>query len=248
MKFIVIVLCLLSEKYLIHALSLHRFNWFKDYSTQVMKQTDKFAFMSSPWLKLLGLVLPLFLVTWLVLCLFGGFLFGFVGLVLNLLIFYYCLGPKNPFYPSTEKKGKMQADASDYFSEVNGQLFAVIFWYIFTGPLGILVYRLVSLSQALKPIGFQARLLTDLLDWLPARLTALLYMLVGNFQRGLVHLVSRFLSAPAKNNKLLEDCGLASAASQEGGEVPMAVAEQLVEHAVIVLLVFLALFTLVAWM
>lgn len=248
MKFIVIVLCLLSERYLVHALSLNRFSWFKDYSDRLLKQTDNTSFLSSAWLKLLTLVLPIVLLTWLVLCLLGNVLFGFIGLFLNVGIFYYCLGPKNPFYPSTDKKGKKQADAADYFAEVNGQLFAVIFWYIFTGPLGIIVYRLVSLSQSLKAVAGQARTLTDILDWLPARLTALLYMLVGNFQRGLVHLMSQLLSPPVKNNQLLESCGLASAANKDGEEVPVPMAEQLVEHAVIVLLVFLALFTLIAWM
>lgn len=76
----------------------------------------------------------------------------------------------------------------------------------------------------------------------------MLFLLVGNFQRGF-HLFAQYvLTYPDSNDKILRGCGLQAVRINDTEEVPMAAAENLVEHATIVLLVFIALFTLVAWL
>lgn len=255
MKLFVIVLCLLSERFLLHALSFHRFSWFKGYCHFIARNVKSHSGLSSPSLLLLLLIIPLALVPALLLFILGGLLYGFLGLILNIVIFHYCLGPQNPFYPVTEKKTEDPAPeqgitsvSGRYLAEVNGQLFAVLFWYILTGPVGIIIYRSISLSQGFEPVAEKAGWATSLLDWIPARMTALLYMLVGNFQQGIHYLGKYFIAAPEKNHLMLSKCGLASASIDSDKSVSITAAESLVEHSVIVFLVFLALFTLAAWL
>ena len=249
MKLLVIVLCLLSERFLVHASSHNRFHWFSTYCNNMQQGLSKKLSLSNPWLVFIMILLPLLLAASLVFCFFGDFLFGFVGLLLNIVIFYYCIGPGNPFYPvHTQAAEQNNSDAGGYLAQVNGQLFAVVFWYIATGPLGLLVYRMVSLCQKQALVSQQASWLTGLLDWLPARMTSLLYLLVGNFQSGLQHFSRLFFTSPENNYTMLTVCGLHAARHDEQEQVPLPQAERLVEHAIIVFLVLIALFTMVAWL
>ncbi|CEK10930.1 CobD/CbiB family protein [Legionella hackeliae] len=251
MKLFVIVLCLLSERYLVHTVSHNRFYWFSSYFaaiSQKLRTTD--ASLLSQISILLAVVLPPIILAWVIFYIFGHIIFGLIGLLLNLIIFYYCLGPQNPFYP-VRAEGEDQDNegvVGNYFAKVNGQLFAVIFWYILAGPLGVLLYRLISLCQEQLPTMHLSRIITNLLEWIPARLTVLLYLLVGNFQRGIHFFAQAFFSAPEKNDTLLSTGGLLAARTNDNEPVPMPYAESLVEHALIVYLVFLALFTLVSWL
>lgn len=247
MKLLVIVLCLLSERFLVHVSSHKRFHWFSVYGKVVEGSLLKVSFLSSPWLMLIAVLLPLLLLTFIVLHFFANWLFGFVGLLLNVVIFYCCIGPGNPFYPMQEKTREHAGtdEVGTYLSQMNGQLFAILFWYIFWGPLAILAYRLISFCQNQKAMSQQAVWLTNWLDWLPARMTALLYLIVGNFQTGFRFFSKLFFSEPVNNQHLLSTCGLNALAGDE--PVDIAPAEHLVEHAIIALLALFAFFTLVAW-
>ena len=250
MKLLVIVLCLLSERFLVHASSHHRFRWFSMYGTAMEQRLSKITFLSSPWIMLVLALLPMLLAVFIALYISTNWLFGFIGLVLNVIIFYCCLGPVNPFYPvrvSTADHANNE-EIGTYLAQVNGQLFSVIFWYIVLGPLAALAYRLTSLCQSQQAISLQASRLTGLLDWVPARITTLLYLIVGNFQAGLRHFTNFFFSQPESNQNLLTTCGLQALGCGGGEPANMPYAERLVEHAVIALLVLLACFTLVAWM
>lgn len=246
MKLFVIVLCLLSERFLIHSISYQRFSWFDKYFSYIKNLCERQQyFTKSPYL-LLVVVGPLALVVLSLYLILHHVLFGLVGLLANIAIFYYCIGPQNPFYPITE------TDVDDGFSDpsglflakVNRQLFSVIFWYVLAGPVGALVYRLITLSQSMSETKQAATQLTNILEWVPARLTALLYLLVGNFQSGLKHVTPFLLAKPELNNQMLYECGLFSIRNTEEEQVPMPIAETLVEHATIVLLVLIALVTL----
>lgn len=248
MKLMVIVVCLLSERFLMHSVSYQRFAWFGDYCHRITQFIEKNNYFTNPWFLLASITVPIILVTALVYFLLKGVLFGFVGLILSILIFFYCLGPQNAFYPLSEEGSPSNTQVRNYLAQVNTQLFAVLFWYILAGPIAALTYRVISLSQGISSVSEQAKEVSDVLEWLPARLTVLLYLLVGNFQRGF-SLFSQFIfSNPNLNNQMLGECGLQAVRSNETEEVSIPEAESLVEHAVIVLLVFIALFTLVAWM
>lgn len=250
MKLLVVVLCLLSERFLMHAISYRRFIWFPAYCNKIQQGFANISLIKNPWILLLILILPLVLATALIYGLLHGIAFGFVGLVFSVLIFLYCLGPNNVFYPITLAVDEMDntAQISNYLADANTQLFAPLFWYILGGPIAVLIYRLIESCSEIIAVREKAVLLTNLLEWVPARLTAILYLLVGNFQNGFVAFRQYVLAKPSLNKALLSECGLKAIRTTDAQEIPMPMAENLVEHATIVVLVLIALFTLDAWL
>ncbi len=250
MKLLVILLCLLSERYLIHAMSYLRFNWFPVYCKKIEKSVSQTKLLLQPAILLTILVLPLVVIVGIALSITDNFLFGIFTFLLHLGIFYYCLGPNNPFYPVRLEADTESSDlvVGSYFAHVNGQLFSVIFWYVATGALGVLIYRLISLCREQELTAKLATQLTDLLDWIPARLTVLLFLLVGNFQKGIHFYAQKFILSPQNNEQFLSEGGLLTLRSSENEPVQLPNAESLVEHALVLYLVFLALFTLIALM
>lgn len=246
MKLFVIVLCLLSERFLIHAISYQRFSWFDKYYSYIKNLCDTKQYVTQSPYFLLVVVGPLALVVLALYLILHPVLFGLLGLLANIAIFYYCIGPQNPFYPITETDADAGfSDPSGLFlAKVNRQLFCTIFWYALAGPVAVLVYRLITLSESMSETKQTATQLSNILEWIPARLTVLLYLLVGNFQSGLKHLMPFLLAKPELNNHMLYECGLFSIRNTEEEPVSMPIAETLVEHATIVLLVLIALVTL----
>ncbi|MCL9685653.1 regulatory signaling modulator protein AmpE [Legionella maioricensis] len=250
MKLLVVVLCLLSERFLIHTASCQRFYWFGDYYLSIKKTIDKNSFFTNPWMILAATILPIIFVTSIIYFLLHNILFGFLGLILSIVLFFYCLGPQNAFYPISESSSELPNNTlvGSYFAQVNRQLFSVVFWYILAGPIAVLTYRLITLCRDINSMSQQADQVTNILEWIPARLSALLFLLVGNFQRGFILYTRLFFSKPELNSQLLSNCGLQAARTSESDEIPLPVAESLVEHATIVFMVLIALFTLVAWL
>ena len=86
------------------------------------------------------------------------------------------------------------------FADAYRQVFAVLFWFVvLPGPAGAVVYRTAALlaaqwkgtvpgedasviTRSLEIFGQPARRLLWLLDWLPARLTALSFAATGDFE------------------------------------------------------------------
>jgi AmpE protein len=95
------------------------------------------------------------------------------------------------------------------------RLFGVLFWFVLAGPAGAVAYRLVQLEQSLvrelDPAQPGSRLaLQHWADWLPARLLALGFALVGDFDACLERWRLIVADTRIAAVELLERCGNAA--------------------------------------
>jgi membrane protein required for beta-lactamase induction len=91
---------------------------------------------------------------------------------------------------SSSEQELSRAIAGGILQQACYRIFSVLFWFMVLGPLGALLYRLSRALQsgsaaAIDPdeefLGSVSRLL-EILDWVPARISAACYALAGNFQ------------------------------------------------------------------
>lgn len=173
-----------------------------------------------PWFALAALVLAPVVLLGVVLLLLEPLAYGWLVLPLHVLVVIYSLGRGDvwaalgPFRDSW-RRGDAEAaylvarrdlaveaeDEAGLLKGVQGHLvwqayqsfFAVIFWYALLGPMAALAYRLIALvgehsvTPALRDAAVQLR---HGFDWLPVRVLASSFALVGNFasvSRALLH-------------------------------------------------------------
>lgn len=247
MKLVIILLCLFSERYLVHRFSFKRFYWFETYYNAFFQKFHG-NLLKNSWLVLGGLLLIPVSISLIFYYSIYGIFFGFLSFILNLVLFYYCLGPQNVFYPLTQPiMDSNDALLGSYFFSVNRQLFSVIFWYLVAGPIAIFAYRLLTLCIAIPATKIQSNEVVDILEWIPVRITAFIFLLVGNFHSGFKILLSHLFAKPDFNYLILQKIGIAALQTTTHNEINLIHAEQLVDRTIIVILAIIALFTLFFW-
>ena len=111
-------------------------------------------------------------------------LFGGLAFVLHFVILLFCF-TDGPFY------NKNQHQCSVKVVACHERYIAIIFWFMILGPLGASLYRLTTLlsyhvnQSSSNDLAFRKATVSchGLLAWLPVRITALIFALVGNFNQ-----------------------------------------------------------------
>ena len=214
----IIVICLIAERFLLEHQAVRQYGWFERYSNWLSQQTTS-RWLSRGTLRTLALLLPPVLITGIVQQLLAHALFGLPGVLFAALVLLYTLGPvdldsQTDAYthavesgddesvrtiarqiiddePPPSEPALSQAVSEGILYQANARIFGVLFWFLLLGPLGALLYRLANrtplLEDANRDMNFylSARQLISILDWLPARITAVCYAIAGSFEDAL---------------------------------------------------------------
>lgn len=206
MSFLVLVLILWVEQFSAWRHRLQRDGFF----LAELARLERRGRVSADWSLVLLVLAPVLLLA-LLLYVLQPVAYGLLALPVHLLVLLYSLGRGDakaalgPFRDAWRRGDEQAAlhvaerdlglaadDPRDLLVRVQGNLlwqayqsfFAVIFWYVLLGPAAALGYRLLALiaahahQSALKARAVQLR---HLMDWLPVRVLALSFALVGNF-------------------------------------------------------------------
>jgi membrane protein required for beta-lactamase induction len=229
------------------------------------------------------LILPLLAIAGLQWLLYD-LMFSIPALLFGILVFAYCLGPaclssdiddyldarrmgdedEAMHYAAslTERAASTSPDqqTSDVTRAIlyvaNERIFSVIFWFVILGPIGAVLYRLVTFLGKIEDIDANTRAVTDfvqgLLSWAPARMLALGYALTGHFD-GAVHAFSNRPKEPdisLSNYDVLVITGMGALRDHEATDEVSAIlaARNLIMRAIMVWIAVLAVMTLGGWL
>ncbi|UVL84752.1 regulatory signaling modulator protein AmpE [Pseudomonas sp. B21-028] len=204
--------------------------------------------VNRPWLVLLAMVLLPVALLALLLWVLEPVAYGLLVLPVHLLVVIYSLGRGDllaelgPFRDAWRREDLQAAshvakrdldieadNGEQLLGRVQGHLlwqayqsfFAVIFWYFLLGPVAALSYRLLALAaeHSQNPgVAERAAQLRHAFDWVPVRLLAASFALVGNFVAVSRVMLHELLNWNISAAQLVDKVGLVA------GEIPEPVA------------------------
>lgn len=276
MKLIVILISLIVLRYMQFARTTNRYCWFQKYAAWVQKSFKKIQqpWLLTAIILLPILIVALLLQLSLAIGFF--YIIGFIFSVLVLWYCLWPVSLREQVDSSlveqqsvndqsdseTKEEDAVSSDDHDthvlteiLFCNANTYTFAVLFWYVVLGPLGAILYRMILQLTKLSshpndaPNGIVgvAHTLENLLDWIPARLVGLSYVLAGNFVKGFPRWIHYFRSGLDSNQDLLIASGFGAADIDPKADGDAEEAYQvlrMVDRALIVWLIVIAILTL----
>lgn len=288
MRLIAILLSLWLNRYPERVEPWRRRLDFNAFADSVARRLGSQAFWAGPWSLLALLALPVggvLLVQWLL----GDWLLGLVWLALSVAALLFAYGSTQidsllEAYLSgwrNQQLAEMRAAAEALAEEdelpadhaeltalaVHGvfwqgyqRLYGVLFWFLLLGPVGAVLFRLVTLSklwarrQGHVELERAAVAVSQVLDWLPARAAALSFALAGSMVPALGGWTSARDELDAGSRCLLVRSGLGALdLPLEGGVEPaqaekvLREARDLVGRSLMVWLAVVALLTIAGW-
>ena len=238
MSFVVLLLAILVEKFSGFRQRLQQDGgWLRELYR--LEASPKMA--NKPWWALIILIVLPVAMLGLLLLVLQPVAYGLLALPVHLLVVIYSLGRGDllaglgPFRDAwrrgdlqaaehvAERDLKVVADNGEQLLErVQGHLlwqayqsfFAVIFWYFLLGPVAALAYRLLALASEYSQnpqVAERAGQLRHAFDWVPVRLLAASFALVGNFVAVGRVMLHELLSWDISAAQLVEKVGLAAA-------------------------------------
>lgn len=275
MTFIVIFVALLIERFFdwSHA---RRWDWFIHYQRFVVSRFPE----KSSYLILAIVLIAVLLLVEIINLILNGWLYGLLALIFHIAILLYCLGPKNlwaeTFYCINNLKENDRAAAYKHLQHFFGvsqeepddmnqqfiraifiasyqRIFAIMIWYAVFGVLGVVFYRMITLSAntipqypALPSLSAAARSIQTVLDWLPIRIYIFLFALGGHFINVLNFCLKNFLVALDSNEWLLvqsgmEALGITETTSLPDDGTPQKNAIQLIDRVLVITLIAIGL-------
>jgi AmpE protein len=143
-------------------------------------------------------------------------------------------------------------------SQSNFRYFGVLMYFVLLGPAGALLYRLTGTFEFSvrddenSPYQEKLKQLRFVLDWLPARLTGLLYSLAGDFTGAMPRFKQYIFTEQPQNELLLEETGLGALGIKDEHCTDIIdenkSALNLVVRTVVVFLVIIAVLTVFGWL
>ena len=241
MSFLVLLLALWIEKF---SALRHRAQRDGGWIRELNKLETSERLAKQPWLVLTILVLLPVALLALLLVVLEPVAYGLLALPVHLLVVIYSLGRGDllgglgPFRDAWRREDlqaaahvakrdlNIGADSGEQLLDrVQAHLlwqayqsfFAVIFWYFLLGPVAALAYRLLALAQehGQNPaLVERAAQLRHAFDWVPVRLLAASFALVGNFVAVSRVMLHELLNWNISAAQLINKVGLAA------GEIP----------------------------
>lgn len=243
MTFIVTLIALLIERFFDWS-HLRYWRWYEGYQQWIAQKAPQ----KQSYILLLLAIIPILLVVALVQFSLRYPLYGLIELIFQLAIVLYCLGPQSLWADTfacinaltsndaqAKEKLKMQMGVTEnestslhqllldrIFIEANRRVFAPIFWFVVIGPVGIVLYRLISQSaQAIPHEGKisetspAAHIYEAALDWVPLRVMTFLFALGGHFAK-VFNVYRKHVGTSFDGNEtLLVECGNAALGGDE---------------------------------
>ena len=231
MKLIALLIGLAVERLATQLFHLRELRWLDRVIDRGFEQVNRFANWP-PLLLVVLLAAVLVLPVVLVRLLLGDALFGFPYLLFAVVVLFFSFGPKdigeevNEYCAALEsgdeerirRSGKallerdppptsdvgVSAIEAAVCVQANNRLFAVIFWFLFFGPAGALLYRL-SFLYANTEEGAGAKRWLWALEWLPVRLLGVSFAITGNFVGCLNRWKRQAISAISTSTEVLRE-------------------------------------------